>query len=183
MLFSKSKPAAAARRSRAHRRAARPAAQHREGLPARPDHDLRAAPRLARHQGRRVRVDHGPVGRRQVVAAPHPRHARHRLDRRVLVQRRADPRARQEGARRGQQEAHRLRVPELPPARQPDGLREPGRPALLPQHPQAGARQHRLRHPRSVLRSSGRRTSTRTSSRAASSSWSRWRARSSPDRR
>ena len=84
----------AARRPRAQRRAARPAAQHREGLPARPDDDLRAAPRLARHQGRRVRVDHGPVGRRQVVAAPHPRHARHRVDRRVLVQRRADSRAR-----------------------------------------------------------------------------------------
>ena len=32
---------------------------------------------------RRVRLDHGAVGRRQVHAAPHPRDARQRLDRRV----------------------------------------------------------------------------------------------------
>ena len=41
---------------------------------------LRAAPRVARHQARRVRLDHGPVGRRQVHAAAHPRHARQRVD-------------------------------------------------------------------------------------------------------
>ena len=37
-----------------------------------------------------------------------------------------------EGARRAAQAVHRVRLPELPPARQPHGLREPRDPALLP---------------------------------------------------
>ena len=37
-----------------------------------------------------------------------------------------------EAARRAAQAAHRLRVPELSPARQPDGLREPRDPAVVP---------------------------------------------------
>src|SRR5580765_3132633 len=40
-----------------------------------------------RHQGWRVRVDHGAIGRGQVDAAAHHRHARQRLDGRVLLQR------------------------------------------------------------------------------------------------
>ena len=52
------------------------AQEHREVLPGRRAADLRPAPHLARHQARRVRLDHGAVGRRQVDAAAHPRHAR-----------------------------------------------------------------------------------------------------------
>ena len=46
-----------------------------------------AAPHHARHQGRRVRLDHGAVGRGQVDAAAHHRHARQRVDRRLLLRR------------------------------------------------------------------------------------------------
>ena len=53
----------------------------------------------ARHQGRRVRLDHGAVGRRQVDAAAHHRHARQRLDRRVLLPRSAGAQARRQGSR------------------------------------------------------------------------------------
>ena len=52
-------------------------------LPGRAHHDVRPAPHRPRHPGGRVRHHHGPVGRRQVDAARHPRHARRRLDRRV----------------------------------------------------------------------------------------------------
>jgi len=39
-------------------------------------------------------------------------------------------------------------IPELPPDRQPDGLREPGHPALLPQREKFRARRGRVRHAR-----------------------------------
>ena len=45
--------------------------------------DVRAPPDCPRHQARRVRLDHGAVGRWQVHAAPHPRPARQRLVGRV----------------------------------------------------------------------------------------------------
>src|SRR5262249_14356295 len=48
------------------------------------------------------------------------------------------------------QEAHRLRVPELSPARQPDRLREPGDPALLSEREPEGSAEHGRRHPRSL---------------------------------
>ena len=90
----------------------------------------------------------GPSGAGKSHAAAHPRHARRGLDRRVLPARPADSRARQEGARRAAEEAHRLRVPELSPARPPDGVREPRHAALLPRREEEGARQHGVRHPR-----------------------------------
>ena len=62
-----------ARRDPTHR-----AAQHREGLRARRQPDLRPAPGVARHPRGRVRLDHGAVGRRQVDAAAHPRDVRQR---------------------------------------------------------------------------------------------------------
>ena len=79
--------------------------------------------------------------------------------------------------RRAAEEAHRLRVPELPPARPPHGLREPRHAALLPRREEEGARQHWSATCSTGSRSSGRRTSTRRSSPAASSSWSASRAR------
>ena len=48
---------------------------------------LRAAAHHARHQAGRVRVDHGAVGRRQVDAAAHPRHARRGVVGRVRLPR------------------------------------------------------------------------------------------------
>ncbi len=83
----------------------------------------------------------------------------------------------EEGARRAAQEVHRLRLPELPPARPPDGVREPRRAAVVPQHPQGRARQHGVRHPRPLPDRREEGPLSRTSSRAASSSSSRWRAR------
>ena len=75
-------------------------------------------------------------------------HARRLVDRRVLPARRAAARARQARARGAAEEAHRLRVPELSPARRPDGLREPRHAALVPRREEEGARQHGLRHAR-----------------------------------
>ena len=46
-----------------------------EILRARPDEDVRPAPGQPRHQGRRLRFHHGPVGRRQIDAAACHRHA------------------------------------------------------------------------------------------------------------
>ena len=54
------------------------ASQPREVVSAGAGAELRAAADHARHQGRRVRVDHGAVRRGQVDAAPHPGHARRR---------------------------------------------------------------------------------------------------------
>ncbi len=65
-----------------------------KSFPVGPGQTLRAPPHHARHQAGRVRVDHGAVRRRQVDAAPHPRHARRRLDRRVRLHGTADSRAR-----------------------------------------------------------------------------------------
>src|SRR5262249_25366291 len=48
------------------------------------------------------------------------------------------------------QEAHRLRVPELSPARQPDGLREPGDSALLSKREPERPTEHGRRHSRSL---------------------------------
>ena len=137
----------------------------------------------ARRERGRVHLDHGAVGRRQVDAAAHHRHARQRVDRRVLLPRSAGAQAGRQGPRAAAQAEHRLRLPELSPARSPDGLREPRHPALLSRHPEVGAREHGLRHPRQVLRSSARRISIRISSRADSSSSSPSRAPSSRTRR
>ena len=90
---------------------------------------------LARLRARRVRLDHGAVGRRQVDAAAHHRHARQRRGPAMLLL----PASRCTGSApkdraRAAQAAHRLRVPELSPARSPHGLREPRHPALVPRH-------------------------------------------------
>ncbi len=45
---------------------------------------------------------------------------------------------------------HRIRLPELPPAGSPDGLREPGSAALLSRRQEGGARQPGVRHARPV---------------------------------
>ncbi len=157
--------------------------EHREVVSRRRRTRLRPAPRERGHQGRRVRLDHGAVGRGQIDAPAHPRHARQRVDRRVLLHGPAGPPAQSEAACGAAQEAHRLRVPELPPARQPDGLREPGDSALLPQREPQGSPEHGGATSSIDSRSSGRRICIRTSSPAGSSSWSAWRARSSPTRR
>ncbi len=73
----------------------------------------------------------------------------------------------------------RLRVPELPPARRPHRRREPRDPALLPQPEEVRARRRSWPTRSTASRSWARRTSTRASSRAASSSSWPWRARSS----
>ena len=51
-----------------------------------------------RDPGGGVRLDHGAVGRGQVHAPAHPRHARQRLGRRVLLPRTAGPHAEPEGS-------------------------------------------------------------------------------------
>ena len=75
------------------------------------------------------------------------------------------------------QEAHRLRLPAVPPARRPHGRREPRHAAVVPRRAAQGAPRARSPRRSTASRSSARRTSTRTSSPAASSSWWRWRAR------
>ena len=122
--------------------------EHRKVLPARPVADLRPAPRQRGNQAGRLRLDHGAVGRRQEHAAAHPRHARQRLDRRVLAARRSDSPAVGEGPDAAAEAAHRLRVPELSPARQPDGLREHRPAAVVSRRQEGGARRHGRRHPR-----------------------------------
>ena len=99
-------------------------------------------------RGGRVRHDHGAVGRRQVHAPLDPRHARPRLDGRVPAARARRPPAEAEGAHRAEQEVRRVRLPAVPPARQPDGRREPRHPALLPQRQGLRARGDRRRHAR-----------------------------------
>ena len=88
-----------------------------------------------------------------------------------------------EGSRRAAEAAHRLRVSELSPARQPDGLREHRAAALLSRR----ARSPSVRAPSPACSiasaSSPRRISIRISSPADSSSSSAWHARSSPTRR
>ena len=81
------------------------------------------------------------------------------------------------------QEAHRVRVSELSPARQPDGVREPGDSALVSQREPEGSPEHGRPTSSIGSRSSGRRISIRISSRADSSSWSASRAPSSRTRR
>ena len=82
-----------------------------------------------------------------------------------------------------QKAAHRLRLPELSPARPPDGLREPRHAALLPRREAEGARQHGVRHARPLPDRREEGPVSRPSCPAASSSWWRWPARSSPSRR
>ena len=153
------------------------APERRKVLSPRRRPHLRAAPRERRHQRGRVRLDHGAVRRRQVDAAAHPRHARQRVVRRVLLHGSAGSSSQSQTAFGTAQEAHRLRVSELPPARQPDGLREPGDSALLSQRQPQGSPEHGRPTSSTVSRSSARRISIRTSCRAGSSSWSAWRAR------
>ena len=98
------------------------------------------------HQAGRVRVDHGAVGSGEVDAAAHPRHARHRLARRVRAARPADAHAAAERSTRAAEETHRVRVPELSPARQPHGLRKHRGAALLPRRAALAAAEHRRRH-------------------------------------
>ena len=89
---------------------------------------------------------------------------------------------RPQGARRAAEEAHRLRVPELPPARRPDRGREPGGAAVLPRRARVASARPSWPTRSTASRSWARRTSTRASSRAGSSSWWRWRGRWSPAR-
>ena len=66
---------------------------HRKILRPRHEPDLRAPAHQPRRQGGRVHLDHGAVGRRQVDAAAHHRHARQRVDGRVLLPRSAGAQA------------------------------------------------------------------------------------------
>ena len=141
---------------------------------------LRPARHQSRSRGRRFRFRHGAVRRREIDSASFVRHARFRLDGRILPQRhrRSSPEA--ERAHHAAQRADRFRFSKLQPARRPDGLRESRHPAFLSALQQIGARRTRRRHARSLLRSSGKRIFTRASFPVASNNSSASRARSLP---
>ena len=85
-----------------------------------------------------------------------------------------------ERSARAAEETHRLRVPELSPARQPDGVREPRGAAQLSRRAARAAAEHRLGCARSVSDCRARRICIPASCQADSSSSSASRARSSP---
>ena len=104
----------------------------REVVPVRAAPDFRPPPNRAGHQAGRVRLDHGPVGAGKStllhIMGMHDRawSGEYQLLGQPIHQLAA------EGSRRSSRSAHRLRLPELSPARQPDGLREHRAAALLP---------------------------------------------------
>src|SRR5206468_4003485 len=96
------------------------------GLPPRRRRGARAARRLARHPGGRVRGDRRGVGLRQ-VDVDEPDRLRRPADARHLPPgRRRRLHALRQRARRDPQPPDRLRLPELQPARAVDGARERG---------------------------------------------------------
>jgi hypothetical protein len=72
-----------------------------------------APARLDGHQGGRVRLDHGTVGRPQIYSAARARRARPDVVWRIPVDGTLDPAPPPEGSGRLAEAAHRLRVPEL----------------------------------------------------------------------
>ena len=89
----------------------------------------------------------------------------------------ADPCLEAEGSPRAAEEAHRVRVPELSPARQFDGVREPRSAAELSRRAARPAAEHRLGRAGSIPDCRPRKISIRASCPADSSSSSAWRVR------
>ena len=146
----------------------------------------RAARREPRRRARRVRGGHRTVGLRQVDAHAHPRLPRS-ADERAVLPRRQGRLADVEGRARGRpQPEDRLRVPGLQPAVAHDGARQRRAAAALQRRREdedgraAPARDGGARRPSASASAS---TTIPTSCRAASSSASPSRARSSTSRR
>ena len=139
--------------------------------------ELCAAPHQHRDPRGRIRHHHGTFGGGQVDAAEHPRHAGRRLDGRVRVLRSPGAPHEAQGPGGVEQEVYRVRVSELSPDRQPDGVREPGHSAVIPEREGLGAGRHGLRYARPVPHRGEARSVSQPAYRADSSNWWRWRGR------
>src|SRR6267143_1965158 len=109
-----------------------PPLEHREIIPSGRRAAVRAAPDLARRRSRRLRDDHGTVGRGEIHAARGARDARRRLDRRVPAARPRGPHAEAQGPHRAGQTVRGVRVPAVSPDRRPHRRREPRDAAVVP---------------------------------------------------
>ena len=165
-------------RARSHGSAHRPAGRREDPTPRRGRPDLGAAPHRPRRRRGRLRLDHGPVGRGQVHAAAHPRHARQRLgaastclDGRPCT----SSRARSGSSCRSARSASSSRATTCwttSPSPRTSTCRCPTATCAKAERAGAGGR-----HARPLPASWARRTSTPPSSRAGSSSSWAWRAR------
>ena len=119
----------------------------------------------------RVHHHHGAVGRGKVHAPGDPRHVRRRVEWRVPLPRPPRSSTGQQGTARAEPPTHRLRLPAVPPARRPDRRRKPRRAAVVPERARRTSGPQSLPTRSTASRSSGRRTCTRASFLADSSSW------------
>src|SRR5207245_11055426 len=95
---------------------------------------LRASPYFFGDSAGRVRHSHGSVRGWQVYAAEHSWNARRSVVRRIFFPRATGAQTQRQTAKRTAQVQHRIRLSELSPDRQPDGLRKSGNTAVVQEY-------------------------------------------------